>query len=268
LWLLVLVLLARGVASVAEPRNRAPVAGAPTPAVPSWPDDGVRAFAADFARAYLTYSPKDPEATATAIRAFVGPELANSVVPEYSEDAMRRAVGSVSVARVARIDDTHALVTVAAAATGGTQYLAVPVARDARGGLVVSDLPSLAAPPALASVPASSTESLPASERGPIEDVVSRFLKAYLGGDRGELSFYVPAGVRIGALAEKHELVDVTSLALMAPAQGRVRELLATVRARDAATGATYGLRYRLELVREDRWLVAAVNTTNKAGVK
>ena len=42
--------------------------------------------------------------------------------------------------------------------------------------------------------------------------------------------------------------------------------MLATVRARDAATGATYGLRYRLELVREDRWLVAAVNSTKKAG--
>jgi hypothetical protein len=78
----------------------------------------------------------------------------------------------------------------------------------------------------------------------------------------------VPAGVRIGALGERHELVDVTSLALLAPAQGRVREVLASVRARDAATGATYGLRYRLELVREDRWLVAAVNTTKKAGSK
>ena len=62
----------------------------------------MRAFAADFARAYLTYIAKDPEASATAIRAFVAPELASSVVPEYGEDAPRRAVGSVSVARVTR----------------------------------------------------------------------------------------------------------------------------------------------------------------------
>ena len=62
----------------------------------------MRAFAADFARAYLTYDPKDPEASATAIRAFVAPELASSIVPEYGEDAPRRAVGSVSVARVTR----------------------------------------------------------------------------------------------------------------------------------------------------------------------
>ncbi|MDA0173402.1 conjugal transfer protein [Solirubrobacter taibaiensis] len=230
------------------------------------PDDEARAFAGDFARAYLTYSANDPERSATAIRAFVEPELASSIVPKYSEDAPRRAVGSVSVARVTRIDDSTALVTVAAAATGGTRYLTVPIARDARGGLVVSDLPSLAAEPALASVPAIAAESIPTGERQPIEDVVSRFLRAYLEGDGGELSFFTPSGVQIGALGSEHELVDVTSLALLTPAQGRVREVLATVRTRDGATGATYGMRYRLRLVREDRWLVAAVNTTKKAG--
>ena len=93
-------------------------------------------------------------------------------------------------------------------------------------------------------------------------------MRAYLAGDAGALSFYVPAGVRIGALGRKHELVDVTSLALLPAPKGRVREVLATVRARDAATGATYGLRYRLRLVREDRWLVAAVNHDAEGGVK
>jgi hypothetical protein len=257
LWLLVLVLLLRGVASALEPR-RAIVAAPMVRATAPWPDDG--------ARAYLTFDPKAPEASAAAVRAFVTPELGSSVAPEYGETAPRRAVGSVSVARVARVDDAHALVTVAAAATGGTHYLTVPVARDSRGGLVVSDLPSLVAPPARASVPIVAAESLPAGERAPVEDVVSRFLRAYLAGDTGGLAFFVPAGVRIGALGQRHELVDVTALTLTTPAQGRVREVVAAVRAKDAATGATYGLRYRLRLVREDRWLVAAVNTIQKAG--
>ena len=47
-----------------------------------------------------------------------------------------------------------------------------------------------------------------------------------------------------------------------------MREVLATVRARDAATGAAYGLRYRLRLVREDRWLVAAVNHDPEGGLR
>src|SRR4051812_11462624 len=71
LWLLVLVLLLRGLASVMEPRGPATVAAAPKPAAASWADDGVRAFAADFARAYLTYTPSDPDASASAVRAFV-----------------------------------------------------------------------------------------------------------------------------------------------------------------------------------------------------
>ena len=61
-------------------------------------------------------------------------------------------------------------------------------------------LPSLAAPPARASVPASSLESVPARERGAIEDVVRRFLSAYLAGDAGALAYLAPSGVRIGAL--------------------------------------------------------------------
>ena len=154
----------------------------------------------------------------------------------------------------------------AAAATGGTRYLTVPVARDARGGLVVSDLPSLAAPPARASVPATSLESLPAGERGAIEDVISRFLRAYLAGDAGALAYLVPAGVRIGALGQPHELVDV----VVAGAWRRRRRAACARCWRRCGprtrTGVTYGLRYRLRLVREDRWLVAAVNTTKKAG--
>ncbi len=90
-------------------------------------------------------------------------------------------------------------------------------------------------------------------------------MELYLAGDAGGLVWLTPAGVRIGALDQRHELVDVVSLALAVPPSGQVREVLVTVRAKDAA-GATLAMRYQLELVREDRWLVAAVNTTEKAG--
>ena len=60
LWLLVVVLLLRGLASVATPREAPPPAPAPKAASPAWPDDAAQAFAADFARAYLSYSPQRP----------------------------------------------------------------------------------------------------------------------------------------------------------------------------------------------------------------
>src|SRR3954453_20994221 len=111
LWLLVLVLLLRGFASVLEPRPSATAASSPRPAAVTWPDDEARAFASDFARAYLTYNPKDPDASASTIRSFVSADLASSIAPEYGEGAPRRAVGSVAVAQAVRIDDSHALVT-------------------------------------------------------------------------------------------------------------------------------------------------------------
>jgi hypothetical protein len=54
-------------------------------------------------------------------------------------------------------------------------------------------------------------------------------------------------------------LVDVTSLALASPPKGDERAVWTSVRARDEQSRATYGLRYRLQLVKRDRWYVAAV---------
>ena len=69
--------------------------------------------------------------------------------------------------------------------------------------------------------------------------------------------------------AQRHELVDVVSLgAGGAGARDGCVRCWRRSRARDAATRVVYGLRYRLRLVREDRWLVAAVNTTTRRGVE
>jgi hypothetical protein len=266
LWLLVVVLLLRGLASVATPREAPPPAPVPKAAPSAWPDDAARAFAADFARAYLSYAPGDPAAAAAALQAFVPPGLAGTMAPQFGAEATRQTVGSVAVARVARLDSTHALVTVAAAVDGATKYLTVPVARDGRGGLVVSDAPAFAAPPARAAVEDPVTQAVPADEQGAIQDVVSRFLRGYLGGDAGGIAYLVPPGTRVSALAQRLRLVSVDSLALAVPPAGRERVVVASVSARDPASEATYALRYRLRLVRDDRWLVAAVNDATRKG--
>jgi hypothetical protein len=262
LWLLVMVLLLRGLAGVLEPRESGRVVQAPRAASIAWPDDEARAFAAEFARAYLSFRPLHADESARAVQAFAAPELASSIVPEHDGDGERRTVVSVIVARSVALDARHALVTVAVAVDGAsaTRYLTVPVARGETGGLVVSDLPSFAAAPAHASVDPVEPESLPVSERAAIEPVVSRFLTAYVAGDASAIEYLVPAGVRIAAPGPGLEFSGVVSLELAAPAAGRGRIVLATVRARDRAGGGVFSLRYRLVLVREDRWYVAAIN--------
>src|SRR3954454_21360109 len=118
LWMLVVVLLLRGLASGLEPRDAKPVVQAPRPA-PGWPDGDARAFAADFARAYLSFSPRRADASARAVRAFVAPELADAIAPVYGERSPRQTVASVMVARTSRLDGRHALVTVATTVEGG-----------------------------------------------------------------------------------------------------------------------------------------------------
>src|SRR4051794_23497843 len=79
LWLLVAVLLARGLAGVLARPDRVASASVVRPAAPSWPDDEARAFAVDFARAYLTFSPKDRDSQLRALTAFAASELASSI---------------------------------------------------------------------------------------------------------------------------------------------------------------------------------------------
>src|SRR4051812_50225444 len=109
LWLLVLVLLLRGLAGVVVPREAAPTAPVVKASPMVWPDDAARAFAADFARAYLGFS-GDPEASARAVHAFVSPELASSVAPQFADHARRRRGGPAPGPRIGGPDPPRRLV--------------------------------------------------------------------------------------------------------------------------------------------------------------
>jgi Conjugative transposon protein TcpC len=265
LWALVLVLLLRGVAGVLAQDTSSP---SPQPAVrpataATWPDDAARSFAADFARAYLSWSPEHPERYDEALAPFVSADVAGTIEPTFGEDAPRQVVQATSIARVVPLDERHALVTVAAAVATPevtTRYLTVPVARDSAGGLVVDDLPSLAAPPARAQVAEPETQQLSATDQQQIADVVESFLSAYLSG--GDLTYVTPPGVHIAALAGGYELAGMSSLVAVGPVTGDTRTVLVTVRAKETESRVEWPQRYRMTLVlRDRRWYVAAINS-------
>ena len=77
----------------------------------------------------------------------------------------------------------------------------------------------------------------------------------------------MPAGMRIGALEQPHELVGAVSVALRGRCGRRRVRCWRRCGRGMWRSGAVYALRYRLRLVRGDRWYVAAVNqTTRKEG--
>lgn len=263
LWLAVVVVVLRGIAGiVATPRET--TSARPTVPAAVWPDDAARAFAAEFAASYLRV---DPNAAVAAARAgladLAAPEIVDRLVAQLDVDAARQQVLSVNPAGATRVDGGHALITVAARVAGKqprSVRLTVPVARDARGGLVVYDLPSLAPAPERADAAPPAGTPLLGAERAAIGDVLTRFLRAYVSGDRAGLAYLVPAGTRIGATAGGFELLDLGSVSAIGATTGPARLVLATVNVRDRVSRASYALRYRVRLLRRDRWYVAAIN--------
>lgn len=71
LWAVVLLILVRGAGAVLAGGSQDAVPATKAATGSSWPGDEARAFAADFARAYLTYSPEHPEYHALALRPFL-----------------------------------------------------------------------------------------------------------------------------------------------------------------------------------------------------
>jgi hypothetical protein len=173
-------------------------------------------------------------------------------------------VGQATVARVAGLAGSRALITVACQLTAGgrevTRYVGVPVARDAAGGLVVFDLPALVAPPGLGQLRSERIRPLAGREAAAIVDVTRRFLAAYLAGERlPALRYFLAPGAAVAPMAPGVRLAAVDAVEQFGAEAGPRRRVLAAVQVVDRFSRATYALRYRLELVRADRWLVSGL---------
>jgi Conjugative transposon protein TcpC len=265
LWAAVAVVLVRGLGDIVASPGPTPTSRARERTGDVWPDAAARAFAVEFATAYLHHSPQDdPGEYARRITDFGSTELASELAPRFEQRGSGQAVRSATVAGSTTLDERHALLTVATTVTTPdevtTRHLTVPVARDESGGLVVYDMPSFAAAPARATAQPVDGEPLIGDERAPVEDVVGRFMRAYLAGDSGGLSYLVPSGTRIAAAAGRFELIELGSITSLAAPAGDERVVLVRVQARDALSRAVYALRYRVALVRRDRWYVAKIN--------
>jgi len=269
LWCVLGLLLVRGTAGVLSTSGAATPTAQVRAAAATWPDDEARAFAVEFARTYLSYSPRHPGRYARELLPFVSPQVTSSVVPRFAHRGSRQVVQNAVVARAVSASDDRALITIAASVVSRgvtTRYLTVPVARDARGGLVVFALPSFSAPPARGEVQLPDPEPLSGSDTAAMQDVLTRFLRAFLAGRSADLGYFVPPGTRIDAVSQRYELAGVDSVEQLGAGGGRRRVVLVSVRARDVRSRAVYALRYELRLVRRDRWYVAAVNATPKEG--
>ncbi|HST38791.1 MAG TPA: conjugal transfer protein, partial [Conexibacter sp.] len=242
----------------ASPRPAAQRGPAPARLAP-FPDSEARAFAVSYARAYL--APGDRRTSRQAVLArFSSQSLSDQAVlePPRSPGA---AVAEATVAREVSLGDSRAILTVATfTGDGRRRYLAVPVARDERGGLVVYDLPALVAPPPLGAAEAPAATPLSGPDGEAVEALTRRFLRAYFQeSDLGALSYLIAPGAHVVPHTAGLWLEEVEEVGRLGGSPTRGLLLAATVRVRDLSARATYRLRYRISVVRTDRWYVTSV---------
>ena len=211
-------------------------------------------FATLFARSYLSWDSRDPEAHRIALAAFVGswmePE-AGLQPPESGEQQVRWT--QVVQARV--LASGEQLYTVAAQTdTAGLLYLTVGVVRKA-GELALAGYPAFVGAPAAtgAVAPAHLNEV----EEPALETVVTRALRNYLARAESELDADLTADARVSLPTQMFALQSLGSLDWSSSG----RSVLATLRARDER-GAQYTLVYELGVrLSAGRWEISAIQT-------
>ncbi|HTD57583.1 MAG TPA: conjugal transfer protein [Solirubrobacteraceae bacterium] len=243
-------LLASARFAIAPPRP--PSARVATPSA-DLPDRAGEGFASLFARRYLSWDSRDPEAHRLALV----PYLSSSMAPEAGVEPPQVGEQRVQWTQVVQVRTVaahrHAYTVAVQTDRSGLLYLNVTVARDTDGALALGSYP------AFVGAPVSTTAVMPGGARE-VEDpalqtVVVRALRNYLSGSQSELDADLAPAARVSLPAAPLTLLTLDGLDWSADG----RSVLAETRARDG-NGAQYTLAYELDVLQSaGRWEVSAI---------
>ena len=233
------------------PPHRGGAAVMRPPASPS--DLGTRAFAAMFARRYLSWDAGNPQASGGSLAAFQGRAFEAELGRRIPASG-RQHVEWVEVVQARQSAAGRDVYTVAAQTdSAGLLYLSVAVARLADGRLALAGYPAFVGPPG--SDPAWSPTHSSAVEDASLSTVVKRVLRNYLLPSREELVADLAPGARVSLPPQALRLLSVQRLSW---SQDR-RSVEAIVQTEDAR-GTQYTLAYELDVaIAQGRWEVSAV---------
>ena len=217
-------------------------------------DVAANAFAEAFARAYLGWDARDPDAHERALRPFLARDLDTHAGVLLSGSGTQR-VRWTAVEGTRAVDRNRRIVTVVAGTNRGPMHLAVSVSRDARGLLFVSTLPALLGPPPTATDATAGGEA--EVEDRQLRAVASRVIRNFLAGDRADLAADLhPRAVT--SLPELRLRVRSTDAITWV---SEPRRVALTVTA-EAQRDLRLALRYELSVLRVGgRWVVRTIHT-------
>jgi len=243
-------LLASARYAIAPPRPSIMRASTPGQALIDRAGEG---FASLFARRYLTWDSRHPEAHRQGLAMFLG----SSMEPDAGLQPPESASQQVQWTQIVQARDAargKRVYTVAAQTdASGLLYLSVGVLREADGRLALAGYPAfVGAPTSGVSAP---PKNLREVEDKALETTVGRALRNYLARAESDLAADLAIGAHISLPQSTLALQSIEALNWSAPG----RSVLAVVRA-DDERGAQYTLAYELDVVLTDgRWEISTI---------
>jgi hypothetical protein len=243
-------LLASARFAIAPPRPVIARASTPSSALV---DRAAEGFASLFARRYLTWDSRDPEAHRLALAQYLSSSMEAEAGLQPPTSGEQRVQWTQVVQARAATPGEHVYTVAVQTDAGGLLYLTVGVVREADGSLALAGYPAFVGAPA--STGAASPGHLREVEDSALETVVTRTLRNYLGRAESELAADLAPGAHVSLPGVTLALQSLSSLDWSPDG----RSVLAIVRARDER-GAQYTLAYELDVLSSaGRWEVTAI---------
>lgn len=280
-WVVLLVIGYRGVAAIVTSyegksgsAGQADAAGAGQPAH-GFPVTLASAFALEFGQIYLNISP----ATAAQRASELAPFLPPGTDPRLGWNGSgSQTVQSVEPAGVQVRGAHSAVVSLLALANGRLIELSVPV-YYADGGLVVSGLPALTAPPVAAVPPAGQAVAQDRAVQQTLSRLLPAFFRAYAAGPSSQLTAFATPGTRLPGLGGEVGFGSIVAVSVPtttgAAKNGAARNITVTVAWLPASTPsagpptssaggrAQIDMTYAMTVVqRAGRWYVSSIGAS------
>ncbi len=229
LWTALLVIAFRGLTAIVFNTASAPVVGGTEPRSAvggQFPASLAEAYAAEFGRVYLSFSPQNQGQREQALAAFV-PASILAANPNLGWNGTGQVnLQAEQVAGITVQDPRHAVVTLLALVNAQLIQLGVPVTASG-GGVVVSGEPALlSAPPQISPPPAAPSSTDPVAQSQLMNELPA-FFQAYANGDSATLNRFLVHGVSLTGLGGTVTFDSIG--ALVVPQGGATRQITVTV---------------------------------------
>jgi hypothetical protein len=273
LWTTLAVVAFRGITAIISGPSPAPAGRTgPANAAGEFPVSLAEAYATEFGRVYLGFSPQSLGQREQALASFVPPAV-SAVNPSLGWNGIGQLnLQSLQVAGIRVQDRKHAVVTLLALLNGQLMELGVPVAATG-SGLVVSGEPAwLPAPPRISPPPAPRGSDRVAQSQ--LMNELPAFFQAYASGDGRALNRFLAHGASVAGLGGAVTFDSIG--ALHVPPGGASRQITVTVIWQVPVTeqpGSTAGMTSKLEMtygmsvvdLQSGKWYVKEIGASTEA---